>query len=245
MPALIEFDLDGTLIDASAVNVRASGEVFKYYQLEGSYLEVDHHGGTQYLVAKACLERIFEEKKILRQPRHSEVLDAIDIWCDALSKCDDLPIIVYDGVFDPDFNSGLIPLLSQDASLAMVTGNGIRLTNYLLERTGLAKYFPEELRISYELWGEKREEGIIRAFNFSQAYYRTEFDRIVYMGDTPKDIAAADIAKKTLPTLINACVAHRTDVTVKDLTPHNPDLLFPDFRNYPQVKRVLLYEDAA
>lgn len=182
--ALYLFDIDGTLIRTGGAGVRALNIVFeRRYGLFGAMDAISAGGKTDPLI----LAEIFE-LHLGRQPTHDEMAAILD---------DYVPLLHEDLAQSPGFR--LLPavietldfLAAQDGvHLAVATGNIRRGAQAKLERAGLWHRFPHG-----GFGDDSPDRGLLVACAIERLCRHAGVDfvreRIVVVGDTPRDVSAA------------------------------------------------------
>lgn len=227
-PTLLLFDIDGTLVDTQGAGLRALidavGEAFDVP--EHRVPDLDLAGSTDSGILRSLLPSL----GIVMSERNMERFFRTYLAA--------LEAELRDDNFTGELLPGVAPLLNhldQDpgVSLGLLTGNielGARLK---LQRFGISHYFPTGA------FGDDHHDrdhlGPI-ALERMEAVAGRRFspDRVVVIGDTPRDIACARAFGARC-----ACVATGT-YDSPDLADHGPDLLFEDLSDTIDVCQRLL-----
>jgi phosphoglycolate phosphatase-like HAD superfamily hydrolase len=224
---LVLFDIDGTLVWASGAHNRAFADATR--RLFGSLPDVDPRqfsGSTDTLIVQALaqLAGATAEEAVAKTP---EYLAAVTEMYQSLVSHEGGRILP--GVVD------LLHLLQQRGHcLGLTTGNVAEIARLKLEHFGLWKYFP--------VGGFGDQHGD-RAELIKMAVHRAhercgfsgQLSQVVYVGDTPRDVAAARAAgvRCVVPLtnrLFSRAALEETspDLLLEDLTHHAEFLAFLD-----------------
>jgi len=226
---LILFDMDGTLVHIPFVyrhSVRHALQTVYGLQLEGQLDPLVHRGNTQPNIFRA-IGRMMGLSSDVIEARLPEAIRAQSAA--AISAMDhDLQGAILPGV---------LPMLERlgaaGHALGLVTGTVSAITSVVLERTGLARYFPV---CACGDEGEERVDLLRLAIKRAQQTYGLEpvVDGLVVVGDAVRDIEAG----KALGARVVAVAtgAHPADA----LAEHSPDAVLPSFEDVDRALDAIL-----
>jgi phosphoglycolate phosphatase-like HAD superfamily hydrolase len=181
MKGLVLFDIDGTLIKSGSGNALAFSNAFKQvYGIEGTMVEINHHGMTdQQIIIEVLKKKGFNEYEIML--RMKECIGAIAGYFNEIK--DSISIEVLEGV--PKL---LAQLERKDYLLGLVTGNIEPIARGKLERACLNQYFKLG---GFGSDGIKRADLVKIAIGKAMENFGLKpANNIFLFGDTPKDINA-------------------------------------------------------
>ncbi|MHA1167477.1 MAG: HAD family hydrolase [Candidatus Hodarchaeales archaeon] len=184
---LFLFDLDGTLLNTVDYHLTAYNNAFKkYFRIDS--LKASAITPFFGLPLKNVLTGIFKATGIKLNEENFEIarngyLEQLKRTLDSLTRND-----VFPGVFEL-----LKELHEKNMAMAIITGNPRITGNVIIEKTGLSRYFPDEMRFfSHESRVADRRDLIFRAREKYRAAVLDTDPFTVVIGDTPHDIKAGN-----------------------------------------------------
>jgi phosphoglycolate phosphatase len=204
---LVLFDLDGTLlIDDTYTHgramVRAMREVYRVSLPDNVVELIDPAGKTDLRIARDALRRAGVSDDLIDQYLCTWMTAATDAFLDQAATD------AGGWMVRPHLADGLRRLESHGMRLGLVTGNLQRIAQAKLEHMGVALHF----NISASAYGSDAEERIAlvriarqRAGSPGRPWER---GRTIVVGDTPRDIAAAQADSVACLVFSSARFAH-------------------------------------
>lgn len=222
---LFLFDIDGTLITSGGAGETALTRAMKTrFGVDEDFRGIVLAGATDALIARALLDK----HGLDASPENVTAL--LDSYLHFLGEC--MP--AHHGRVLPGMVSVLESLkASEDAVLALLTGNLVRGAEIKLRHYGVWDYF--EFGAFADDHHDRNELGRFASARAEEKHGESfPPERIFVIGDTPKDIECGRaIGAKT--------VAIATGIFSRaQLDAHSPDFLFDDFSDTTAVLNALL-----
>lgn len=212
---LFLFDIDKTLIDSSKVkDEKAFPEAIKnVYGVYASLSDIEPHGMTdQQIIVE--LASIGISKKEARDKIKACMDEMHEIY---MENVDDEEVIPINGSEEI-----LRDLYDENVSLCLVTGNIESIGREKLRQSGLNKFFPVG---GFGDNGTERSELVDIAVKQAEKEFETQFDEVVLIGDSPKDIKAGKkSAVKTVAVTMGV-------YSKRELEKHKPDLIIESWED--------------
>ncbi|HEY8449625.1 MAG TPA: HAD family hydrolase [Bacillota bacterium] len=219
MSVLLLFDIDGTLLRAPAARKAyqavfrerfGSDVVLNGYDFSGqtdriAFRELVERAGATAAEVDAVLERYLDRLELELQHEPGYCLPGVRALLRACAR-------------EPDF------------FLALGTGNLERGARAKLRALGLDAFFPVG---GFADDAEQRPDILAAALRKARRYYARRFRRVIVIGDTPRDIAAA----RAIGARVLAVATGRP--TLADLRRGRPDALLPDLSDRRRALNVL------
>jgi len=225
---LILFDMDGTLVDIGHVHREAVfGAVRDVFRAE---LEQDippdvHQGNTQHNILRAVGRVLGLDPEWVEAHLDEAIQRQIELSISILER--DLQHVVLPGVM-----ALLIKLQDAGHALGLVTGTVSGVTDAVLDRTGLRRFFG--VRVCGDEGPDRLSLLQLAVDRAVQAYGWVPGDgEVVVIGDTIRDVEAA----KQLGARVVAVASGMT--TADELERHRPDALLSGFEDVLAAARAI------
>lgn len=118
--------------------------------------------------------------------------------------------------------------------LGVLSGNTKEFSDMWLKGSGLLIYFPEETWSLGTEWKD-RAEGIVKGREKCERYYKTSFEKIIVVGDSDKEIKAANGARGILDIPVFSVSVATGDHSFEELKALGADAVFHDFSDFKNV----------
>jgi phosphoglycolate phosphatase len=222
-PTVLLFDIDGTLLDTGGAGRRSMDQAFERCHARRDACAGIRFGGmTDRAIARAGLSAIGVE---VTEASMNAVLDA---YLEALAaELPSSPAIVHRGI-----EAALDAGTAAGAAVGLGTGNIREGARHKLERVGLHGRFSfGGFGCDHEVRSELLRAGAVRGA--AKLGAPLEACRVVVIGDTPKDVAAAQ-------AIGAECVAVATGgFTLADLIETKPTFAFADLSAEGALQAIL------
>jgi phosphoglycolate phosphatase len=179
------FDIDGTLVRGARCHYQAFVEsVRKFYGFEEDISGINYAGKTDPQILREVLELGgFTEEEIEASFKN----------CQRYMVQYYLKNVYKENVMALGGTSELLKELQKDKTLlGLVTGNLKPIAYAKLGKVGLDDFFPFG---GFGSDSEERSQLVKRALSLARTVYKFNGDRIFVIGDTPRDVQAAQVFK--------------------------------------------------
>ncbi|MCE5213799.1 MAG: HAD hydrolase-like protein [Methanobacterium sp.] len=181
------FDIDGTLVRGARCHYQAFVEsVKKYYGFEEDISGINYAGKTDPQILREALELGGFKEEEIEENFNNCLKFMVQYYIKNVHKEN---VRALGGTFEL-----LDGLKREETLLGLVTGNLEPIAYAKLGRVGLDKYFP------FGGFGSDYAERSLlvkKALNLARDQYEYDGDRIFVIGDTPRDVEAAQAYKLT------------------------------------------------
>jgi phosphoglycolate phosphatase len=220
---LMLFDIDGTLVQGAECHYKAYIEgVKKFYGMEDYVHSVNAAGKSDKLI----LQEILTLGGLTTAEIQKDFQNCLDFMADYYLKnvqCED--IHVFEGTVEL-----LEELQRKNVLLGLVTGNLEPIAHAKLGRAGLDSYF------SFGGFGSDNADRSLmvkKALNIAKNQFGFKGDKIFVVGDTPRDVEAAQAYN--LKTIAVATGMY----SVKELVDCGADYVVENFKNTDKIMEIL------
>jgi phosphoglycolate phosphatase-like HAD superfamily hydrolase len=225
---LILFDMDGTLVEIGHVHREAVFGAIR--DVFGAELEEDippevHQGNTQHNILRAVGRVLELDAEWVEAHLDQAIQRQVELSISILER--DLQHVVLPGAM-----ALLVALQEAGHALGLVTGTVSGVTNAVLDRTGLGRFFP--VRVCGDEGPDRLSLLQLAVDRAVQAYgWVPEDGEVVVVGDTARDIKAA----KQLGARVIAVASGMTPPD--ELQRYAPDALLVSFEDVSAAVRTI------